>query len=121
LIFVGVTDRLLEVTRSAKAIGRGCGWLRLLGFDSRLRSTPPALVSSAGVILPWALPLAGLSGTLPCIATGSTPRAITSLRTSTAGNSFAADTSNPLMGFRDAPSDHAQQFRATLRRPGRGS
>jgi hypothetical protein len=28
LIFVGVTDRLLEVTRSAKAIGRGCG-----GFD----------------------------------------------------------------------------------------
>jgi len=25
LIFVGVTDRLLESTRSAKAIGRGCG------------------------------------------------------------------------------------------------
>src|SRR4051812_5221713 len=24
LIFVGVTDRLLELTRSAKAIGRGC-------------------------------------------------------------------------------------------------
>ena len=32
------------VTRSAKAIGRGCGWRRLLGFDSRLRSAPPAHV-----------------------------------------------------------------------------
>jgi len=35
------------VTRSAKAIGRGCEWLRLLGFDSRLRSTSPAHVRPA--------------------------------------------------------------------------
>jgi hypothetical protein len=32
------------VTRSAKAIGRGCGWRRLLGFCSRLRSACPAHV-----------------------------------------------------------------------------
>jgi hypothetical protein len=32
------------VTRSAKAIGRGCEWLRLLGFVSRLRSLAPAHV-----------------------------------------------------------------------------
>jgi len=36
--------------------------------------------SSRAAILPWALPLAGLSGTLPCIAPGPTPRAITSPR-----------------------------------------
>ena len=28
-------------TRSAKAVGRGCGWRRLLGFVSRLRSVSP--------------------------------------------------------------------------------
>jgi len=32
------------VTRSAKATGRGCVWLRLLGFNSRLRSIAPAHV-----------------------------------------------------------------------------
>jgi hypothetical protein len=36
--------------------------------------------SSRATILPWALPLAGLSGTFPCIAPGPTPRAITSPR-----------------------------------------
>jgi hypothetical protein len=41
---------------------------------------PPGARSARRMILPWALPLAGLSGTLPCIAPGSTPRAITSLR-----------------------------------------
>ena len=36
--------------------------------------------SSVDLILPWALPLAGLSDTLPCIAPGPTPRAITGPR-----------------------------------------
>ena len=44
LIFVGVTDRLLELTRSAKSDRPGMRWRRLLGFDSRLRSVAPAHV-----------------------------------------------------------------------------
>jgi hypothetical protein len=80
LIFVGVTDRLLEGTRSAKAIGRGCGWRRLLGFALPSAVRRSGTRSSRATILPWALPLAGLSDTLPCIAPGPTPRAITSPR-----------------------------------------
>jgi hypothetical protein len=62
LIFVGVTDRLLEKSRSAKAIGRGWD-----GVDF-WASTPvcgpcPRRTFSRRPILPWASPLAGLSGT----------------------------------------------------------
>jgi hypothetical protein len=67
-------------TRSAKAVGRGFGWRRLLGFGSRLRSAPEATRRPRDAILPWALPLAGLSGTWPCNGPGSTPVPITSLR-----------------------------------------
>jgi hypothetical protein len=42
LIFVGVTDRLLENLAICKSDRPGMGWRRLLGFDSRLRSACPA-------------------------------------------------------------------------------
>ena len=71
LIFVGMIGRRLGTSES-KGGRPGMSWLRLLGFNSRLRSDAPT--QSAGEsILPWALPLAGLTGTYPCIRSGSTP------------------------------------------------
>ena len=61
------------VTGSAKAVGRGCGWRRLLGFGSRLRSVSSARRLADETILPWALPLAGLSGTLCRASAGLDP------------------------------------------------
>jgi hypothetical protein len=70
----------------------GMRWRRLLGFDSRLRSVAPGRTfGPAATILPWALPLAGLSGTqnhLTMVAVhrpGSTPLPITNLRNAPRG------------------------------------
>ena len=68
------------VTGSAKAVGRGCGWRRLLGFDSRLRSAPSALVwltkrSCLGLCL-----LQGCRAHFAVHRPGSTPLPITNPR-----------------------------------------
>jgi hypothetical protein len=75
-------------------------WRRLLGFRSRLRSDSPGLPLAEGSILPWALPLAGFTGTQPCIRSGSTP-----IGSPASGNPRPTLTSgralpNPLMGLR---------------------
>jgi hypothetical protein len=94
LIFVGVTDRggnnVIE-----KAVGPGrCGfdfwaWLPF--------ASDPQRTFGCGSILPWALPLAGLSGTVPCIRQGSTPVRIISLRGVCAGN--AAGSQSPIRSW----------------------
>jgi hypothetical protein len=72
-------------------------------------------------ILPWALPLAGLSGTLLCIGRAR-PRYRSPAPGSPANNSFAADDSYPLMGFLDVsfPSPPSAVLRASCR-PARSS
>jgi hypothetical protein len=116
LIFVGVTDRLLESSkaRSAKAIGRGCGWRRLLGFDSRLRSAARALVrpgrrSCLGLCL-----LQGCRA--HCRASHQARPRVRSPAPGTATRLSAARRSYPLVGFRDAPSAHAQSPGGAARR-----
>jgi len=106
LIFVGVTDRLLErKARPAKAVGRGCGWRRLLGFSSRLRSASAGDSWAGGPILPWALPLAGFAGTLPCIGRAR-PRCRSPVPGTFVGRSFAPRRFQSARGFSAAPSYH---------------
>jgi len=68
LIFVELTDRLVEKALGKKAVGRGLSLLRdvrLLGFAPVCDPYPAAPIESigaTGTILPQALPLAGLSG-----------------------------------------------------------
>jgi hypothetical protein len=100
LIFVGVTDRLLEVTRSAKAIGRGQDGIDFWASRSRLRSVSPALVgpgkrSCLGLCL-----LQGCRTHCRASPAGSTPLPITNLRTRSTANTFAASVPYPLMGLR---------------------
>jgi hypothetical protein len=84
----------------------GMGWLRLLGFDSRLRSASSAHVWPKKRVLPWALPLAGLSGTSPCIGRARPRLPIIRLRNIDAPHSWTRDPSYPLMGFGDDPFHH---------------
>jgi hypothetical protein len=117
LIFVGVTDRLLDNT-ICKSDRPGMGWLRLLGFDSRLRSASPAHVRPERRVLPWALPLAGLSGTSPCIGRARPRLPITSLRNIHAP--LVADARSFLsahgLGRRSFPSRADIRWRKLLRR-----
>jgi len=53
----------------------GTRWHRLLGFALPSAVRLPGTRWSGETILPWALPLAGLSGTLPCIGSGLDPAA----------------------------------------------
>ena len=55
-------------------------------------------------ILPWASPLAGLSGTWLCIRRGSTPHRITSPRSPTARHFRAAAQLQSAHGFKATPS-----------------
>ena len=67
LIFVGVTDRLLEFNEICKSDRPGMRMASTSGLllPSAVRLPSARLAGQA--ILPWALPLAGLSGTLLCI------------------------------------------------------
>jgi hypothetical protein len=67
LIFVGVTDRLLEFNEICKSDRPGMRMASTSGLllPSAVRLPSARLAGQA--ILPWALPLAGLSDTLLCI------------------------------------------------------
>ena len=113
LIFVGVTDRLLELTRSAKSDRPGMRWRRLLGFDSRLRSVAPAHVwperrSCLGLCL-----LQGCRAR-SCASAGLDPATDHQPPERRADNSFAAGDSYPLMGLLDVPSHHALRRDVTV-------
>jgi hypothetical protein len=70
-IFVGVTDRLRK-NEICKGGRPGLRWRRLLGF-APVCGPFPRRTFGRGSFLPWALPLAGFSGALLRIRTGTSP------------------------------------------------
>jgi len=82
---------------SKKAVDRGRVRRRLLGFAPVC--DPMQDHRDHASILPWALPLAGLSGTHPVHPNGLDPDRIISLRRPTPAFYQRPHISNPLMGF----------------------
>jgi hypothetical protein len=107
IIFVEVTHSPMENTiKKANEPGMMPASASGLRLPSAIRFPDPGAEET---ILPWALPLAGLPGTVPCIRLGSTgvrrlivessPLRIISPRRQDDRNRFRSRVPNPLVGF----------------------